>query len=84
MGCPGGTAFDLYACGAEQTLDEPEQLREQGGQRRKFHPTQPPMCPVGSWDGLEVVQGVQVGQVGGPRQRSSFASSPYKWLAPGR
>jgi hypothetical protein len=30
-------------------------------QRAKFHPTQPPMGPVGSWDGLEVVQGVQLG-----------------------
>jgi hypothetical protein len=68
---------------------------EQGGQRAKFHPTQPPMGPVGSWDGLEAVQGVQLGHratwFGGGRARSptgasasSFASSPYKWLAPGR
>ena len=25
-GCPGGTAFDLYACGAEQILDERSQV----------------------------------------------------------
>jgi hypothetical protein len=28
---------------------------------RKFHPTQPPLGPVGSWDGLEAGQGVKIG-----------------------
>jgi hypothetical protein len=57
-----------------------EQLREQGGQRAKFHPTQPPMGPVGSWDGLEVVQGVQLGHratwFGGGRARPAPAPAP--------
>ena len=57
-----------------------EQLREQRGQGAKFHPTQPPVGPVGSWDGLEVVQGVQLGHratwFGGGRARPAPAPAP--------
>jgi hypothetical protein len=57
-----------------------EQLREQGGQRRKFRRTQPTMGPVDSWDGLEVIQGVQVGHkaawFGGGRARPAPAPAP--------
>ena len=57
-----------------------EQLREQGGQGAKFHPTQPPVGPVGSWDGLGVVQGVQLGHratwFGGGRARPAPAPAP--------
>jgi len=47
---------------------------------RKFHPIQPPVGPVGSWDGLEVVQGVQLGHratwFGGGRARPAPAPAP--------
>jgi hypothetical protein len=46
----------------------------------KFYPTQPPMGPVGSWDGLEVVHGVQLGHratwFGGGRARPAPAPAP--------
>jgi hypothetical protein len=47
---------------------------------RKFHPIQPPVGPVGSWDGLEVVRGVQLGHratwFGGGRARPAPAPAP--------
>jgi hypothetical protein len=53
-------------------------IREATG--RKFHPTQPPVGPVGSWDGLEVAQGVQLGHratwFGGGRARPAPAPAP--------
>jgi hypothetical protein len=38
-------------------------VRSEGEQGRNFTPPSPPWGPVGSWDGMEVIQGVQV-QVG--------------------
>jgi hypothetical protein len=37
------------------------QLRDQGGQARKVYPTGHPLGPGGSWSGLGVVRGVQLG-----------------------
>jgi hypothetical protein len=38
-----------------------DQLRDQGGQGPQFYPTGHPLGPGGSWSGLGVVRGVQLG-----------------------
>jgi hypothetical protein len=45
-------------------LSDVEQLREQEGQGAKFHP-QPPMGPLGSWDGLKGPPKKQIGDLRG-------------------
>jgi hypothetical protein len=56
---------------------EPTSCATRGRTGAKFYPTQPTLGPVSSWDGLEVVQGVQVGHraawFGGGRARPAPA-----------
>jgi hypothetical protein len=44
-----------------QLANKTDHLRDQGGKERKFYPTGHPLGPGGSWFGLGVVWGVQLG-----------------------
>jgi hypothetical protein len=68
------------------SLPPPTSCAIRGRTGAKFHPAQPPMGPVGSWDGLEVVQGVQLGHratwFGGGRARPASAPAPLSLPPP--